>query len=148
MTTSTTFSFGPTSGTLLERLVVVHDGDVHDVEQHQNQRLVPLDPFVVDDTDEDGHRNAVRQAIPRQGPPIEGNYLQGIVIKNNQPTGTNPLLANCDCRRILATYHSGTDSTAGGHRQDVEDGGAHDGADADVALRNERSDHVHKQLGR
>lgn len=64
-----------TSCTSLYGLVVVHDEDVDDVEEDQTESFVPLDPLIMDDADEDRDRDAVRQTISGQRPPIQWYHL-------------------------------------------------------------------------
>lgn len=64
-----------TSGTFLYGLIVIHDSNVDDVQQHQDQCFVPFDTFIVNNTNENGHRNAVRQTISCKWPPIKRHHL-------------------------------------------------------------------------
>lgn len=91
---------------------------VDKVEEDEGERLVPLDAFVPDGDDEQDDGEAVGDAVPGQRPPVKRHH------------------------------HAGADSAARGHRQDVEDGAADDGADADVTLCDECADHVDEQLWR
>lgn len=90
----------------------------------------------MDDADEDGDGDAVRQTIPSERPPIQRNHLYPALHQDTQQFA----------KKKLSSYHSRSYSAAGGDRQDVEDCGSDDRADADVALRDEGADDVDEEL--
>jgi len=64
-----------TFGALLECFVEIHDRQVDGVKGNQDECLVPLDALVVHNTDENGHRDSVGNAVPCQWPPVQGYGL-------------------------------------------------------------------------
>lgn len=65
-----------TFGEVLDGFVVVHDAEVDSVQQHEEEGFVPLHVLIVHDADEDGHGDAVREAVARQRPPVQRNHLE------------------------------------------------------------------------
>lgn len=72
-----------TSCASLDGLVEVHDENVDCIKQYQDKSFVPLYPFVVDDADQYRDRNSISEAIPRQGPPVQGYFLNTTLYSNN-----------------------------------------------------------------
>lgn len=46
-------------GAVLDLFIPVHDGNVDSVEEDEKECLVPLHPFIVYDTDKDGHSHTI-----------------------------------------------------------------------------------------
>lgn len=65
-----------TFGALLKRLIEIHDCQINRIEWDKDKCFVPLDTFVVHNTNQNCDRYTVGDAIPRQWPPIQGNGLK------------------------------------------------------------------------
>ena len=96
---------------LLHRLVPLHEAHVRQIESEQHQRLVPIYIIVAEEIDEGDQAGAVKGAVAEQGPPCEGQDR------------TREYRAHAD------------------HEEDVEYGGADNGADTDVVERHEHADY-------
>lgn len=63
---------------LLEWFVELHEGDVGEVPEEEDQGLPPIDHVVQEEDDEDDESNAVECGVPDEGP---GRQLQGWASK-------------------------------------------------------------------
>lgn len=82
-----------TLDTPLDGLVVVHDGDVDQVEEDEHQCFVPFDALIVNNYNQDGHCYAVGHAISRYWPPVQRDDLQAeqcVINVNKSPSTLTP----------------------------------------------------------
>ena len=105
-------------GPPLDGRVEVHQDDVADVDDDHEEALVPEDLLVDEDEDQDDDGQSVGQTVAGDRVPVDGDLV------------------------------SGEESTDGDDAEDVEDGAADDGADAEVALRHEGSHDVGEEFRR
>ena len=101
----------------LDRTVELHEADVADVAEHQQEALPPHDHAVQEEDHEHDEVQDVEGHVSEQGPPGQVQHLPG------------------------------EDGTHADHEEDVEDGRAHDGADAHVAVGDEDADQGGEELG-
>jgi len=100
----------------LDLAVELHEAHVADVAQQQHQALPPQDGVVQEEDDEHDEVQDVEGHVSEERPPGQVQYLPG------------------------------EDGAHADHKQDVEDGRAHDGADAHVAVGDEDSDQGGEEL--
>lgn len=65
-----------TSSKILDGFVVIHDADVDSIEGYEQEGLVPLHILVVHDADKYRDRDAIREAVPGQRPPVQRYHLE------------------------------------------------------------------------
>ena len=99
-------------------LIILHEEHVEEIHTEEEARLPPPDVVVNKEEDECDEGDAVEGAVPEQRPPGEVEHR-------------------------LAEQRAHPD-----HEEDVEHGGAHDGADTHVRERDEHADNWGEQLGR
>lgn len=102
----------------LDRGVEVHEHNVAEVGDDHDQAFPPVDLLVDQHEDEDDDGQAVGEAVPGDRVPIDGDLV------------------------------SGEEAADGDDAEDVEDGAAHDRADAEVALCHEGTHDVREEFGR
>ena len=96
--------------------VKFHKYHIGHIAEHEKQRLPPVNLVVQEEDDETDEAEAVERHVPEQGPPSQGED---------------------------AGAHNGAHAD---HKEDVEDCRADDGADANVATRDEDADEAGEQF--
>ena len=99
-------------------LIILHEEHIEEIHAEEEARLPPPDVVVNKEEDECDEGDAVEGAVAEQRPP--GQVQHGLAEQRAHPN----------------------------HEEDVEHGGAHDGADTHVRERDEHSDDWGEQLGR
>lgn len=98
-------------------VIVLHEHDVADVEEEQDQRLPPVDDVIREEDDEQSEGRTVEADVTEERPPGE---LQHVVAEQG---------AHAD------------------DKKDVEDGRTDDGANAHVTIGDENADDAGEELG-